>query len=85
MSSRLWPERRSGENDSDESARPDGPGGRGGNCNGDDAGAGPRRDNLKLKVHDDPTSFEQYRDRTKRTPGERSLGKPVGVHSDVLT
>lgn len=35
-------------------------------------GAGPRRDNLKLKVHDDYTNFEQYRDRSKRTPGERS-------------
>jgi len=35
-------------------------------------GAGPRRGNLKLKVHDDYTDFEQYRDRAKRTPGERS-------------
>jgi putative NADH-flavin reductase len=35
-------------------------------------GAGPRRDNLKLKVHDHYTDFDQYRDRAKRTPGERS-------------
>ena len=35
-------------------------------------GAGPRRDNLKLKVHDDYTNFDQYRDRAKRTPGEGS-------------
>jgi putative NADH-flavin reductase len=35
-------------------------------------GAGPRRDNLKLKVHDRYTDFDQYRDRAKRTPGERS-------------
>jgi putative NADH-flavin reductase len=35
-------------------------------------GAGPRRGNLKLKVHDDYTDFDQYRDRAKRTPGERS-------------
>jgi putative NADH-flavin reductase len=35
-------------------------------------GAGPKRDNLKLKVHDHYTDFEQYRDRAKRTPGERS-------------
>jgi putative NADH-flavin reductase len=35
-------------------------------------GAGPRRDNLKLKVHDNYTDFDQYRDRSKRTPGERS-------------
>lgn len=35
-------------------------------------GPGPRRDNLKLKVHDNYTDFDQYRDRTKRTPGEGS-------------
>jgi putative NADH-flavin reductase len=35
-------------------------------------GPGPRRDNLKLKVHDDYTNFEQYKDRSRRTPGERS-------------
>jgi nucleoside-diphosphate-sugar epimerase len=35
-------------------------------------GPGPRRDNLKLKVHDDYTNFDQYADRSRRTPGERS-------------
>lgn len=35
-------------------------------------GDGPKRDNLKLKVHDHYTDFDQYRDRAKRTPGERS-------------
>jgi hypothetical protein len=35
-------------------------------------GKGPRLDNLRLKVHDDYTDFDQYRDRTRRTPGERS-------------
>jgi len=35
-------------------------------------GPGPRRDNLKLKVHDRYTDFDQYRDRAKRTPGEGS-------------
>lgn len=35
-------------------------------------GPGPRRDNLKLKVHDDYTNFDQYADRQRRTPGERS-------------
>ncbi|MCU0758858.1 MAG: NAD(P)H-binding protein [Steroidobacteraceae bacterium] len=35
-------------------------------------GKGPRLDNLKLKVHDDYTDFDQYRDPARRTPGERS-------------
>jgi putative NADH-flavin reductase len=35
-------------------------------------GTGPRRNNLQLKVHDDYTNFEQYRDRSRRTPGEGS-------------
>lgn len=35
-------------------------------------GKGPRLGNLKLKVHDDYTNFEQYRDPARRTPGERS-------------
>ncbi len=35
-------------------------------------GPGPKLDNLKLKVHENYTDFEQYRDRSKRTPGERS-------------
>ena len=35
-------------------------------------GPGPRLDNLKLKVHDNYTDFEQYRDLSRRTPGERS-------------
>jgi putative NADH-flavin reductase len=35
-------------------------------------GDGPKRDNLLLKVHDNYTDFEQYKDVSKRTPGERS-------------
>ena len=35
-------------------------------------GKGPRLDNLKLKVHDNYTDFDQYKDRSKRTPGEGS-------------
>jgi putative NADH-flavin reductase len=35
-------------------------------------GEGPRLDNLKLKVHDNHTDFDQYTDKSKRTPGEGS-------------
>lgn len=35
-------------------------------------GEGPRFDNLKLKVHENYTDFDQYQDRSKRTPGEGS-------------
>lgn len=35
-------------------------------------GEGPKLDNLKLKVHDDYTDFDQYKDKSKRTPGEGS-------------
>ncbi len=35
-------------------------------------GPGPKRDNLQLKAHEDYTNFDQYRDRSRRTPGERS-------------
>jgi len=33
---------------------------------------GPKLDNLKLSVHEHATDFDQYRDRTLRTPGENS-------------
>lgn len=35
-------------------------------------GKGPQLDNLKLKVHDNYTDFQQYKDKSKRTPGEGS-------------
>ncbi len=35
-------------------------------------GEGPRLDNLKFKVHDNYTDFDQYKDKSKRTPGEGS-------------
>ena len=35
-------------------------------------GKGPRLDNLKLKVHHNYTDFDQYKDKSKRTPGEGS-------------
>ena len=33
-------------------------------------GKGPKLGNLKYKLHEDYTNFEQYKDRSKRTPGE---------------
>jgi putative NADH-flavin reductase len=33
---------------------------------------GPKLDNLKLAVHEHATDFDQYRDRSVRTPGENS-------------
>jgi putative NADH-flavin reductase len=35
-------------------------------------GEGPKLDNLKLKVHDNYTDFDQYKDKSKRTPGAGS-------------
>ena len=35
-------------------------------------GKGPKLDNLKLKVHHNYTDFDQYKDKSKRTPGEGS-------------
>ena len=35
-------------------------------------GKGPRLNNLKFKVHDNYTDFDQYKDKSKRTPGEGS-------------
>ena len=35
-------------------------------------GKGPRLDNLKLKIHENYTDFDQYKDKSKRTPGEGS-------------
>ena len=35
-------------------------------------GKGPKLGNLKFKVHDNYTDFDQYKDKSKRTPGEGS-------------
>jgi putative NADH-flavin reductase len=35
-------------------------------------GTGPKLDNLKLKFHENYTDFDQYQDKSKRTPGEGS-------------
>ncbi len=35
-------------------------------------GKGPKLDNLQLKIHENYTDFDQYKDKSKRTPGEGS-------------
>ncbi len=48
-------------------------------------GKGPRLDNLKLKVHDNYTDFEQYKDKSKRTPGEGSRVTYADFAALILT